>query len=179
MTAASHSNMQMRDSIRAALLRPMPPLPFLDRLVAEQRAYDSRGVQTVSATLHPPTAPNALERSPERKVAFRLTAADAEKLGLGDRFRATIARRLQKRDAWLQATAEMQALTGGMCSEAEALEISHTKMLIWAELAWGSWRRCVTAQANPVVWLPIIRAAAEKFRQRAKEEARIKEAAKT
>jgi hypothetical protein len=97
-------------------------------------------------------------------VAFRLTESEAEKYGLGDRWRTAMKRRreIAARKATYQT--QMQGAVLRLLAIAESERISQREMTRKAGLSWGSFRRCRDGQADPVIWLPRLHAAASKLR---------------
>lgn len=96
-------------------------------------------------------------------VAFRLTESQAEKYGLGDRWRAALKRRqeIAARKASIQN--QLQGAVLRLLAHAEAEQISQREMTRKAGLSWGSFRRCRDGKADPIIWLPKLEAAAARL----------------
>lgn len=95
-------------------------------------------------------------------VAFRLSESEAEKYGLGDRWRNAMKRRQEIADRKADFQTQMQGAVLKLLAHAESERISQREMTRKAGLSWGSFRRCRDGKADPVIWLPRVQAAINK-----------------
>lgn len=113
------------------------------------------------------SAPRPMERGLDAPVRLSLTRLEAEKHGLLDRYEMVLARRREKAARKLDAATALQAVINQAKQFAAEQDLSHRKLLAQAGLSWGSWKRCESGQADPVIWLPKIQSALDRvFRAR-------------
>jgi adenylosuccinate lyase len=88
-----------------------------------------------------------------------MSESEAEKYGLGDRWRAAFKRRQEIIARKSVARVELAGAIAELLKYAEAEQISQRKMAREAGLSWGTYLRCRDGLADPVIWLPRIQAA--------------------
>lgn len=133
---------------------------------------------SMKATLNPPSqdashpaaavvsrfvGPNRLAQQQRAAVAFRMTESEAEKYGLGDRWRAAMKRRLEIASRKASVKAQLADVIGKLLAHAEAERLSQREMTRKAGLSWGTFRRCRDGRADPAIWFPKIQTALKRL----------------
>jgi hypothetical protein len=112
------------------------------------------------------TAPNAVEQPQRATVAFRLTASEAAKYGLSDRWQAAINRRQLRAQKRKAAAEQLNALAARLVTKAQAEEWSERKFAAKTGIPATTFRRIRAGQVDPFKWLPALRAAAARLIER-------------
>jgi hypothetical protein len=126
------------------------------------KAHVSKPKKRASAVVTRKIGPKPVAHQFRATVAFRLTESEAEKYGLGDRWRAAMKRRREIATRKASFQTQMQGAVLQLLALAESERISQREMTRKAGLSWGSFRRCRDGQADPVIWLPRVHAAIKK-----------------
>lgn len=107
--------------------------------------------------------PRRMAQPPERRVRLSLTESEAEKCGLGDRWRTANRKWNAKVSQTTQAQVRLQAGISTLQKIGKAERWSQRKLAAQAGLSWGAYRRCRDGQCNSMTWWPRIQAAINKL----------------
>lgn len=117
-----------------------------------------------SAVLTPATAQSAIARPSALTVTFRLTESEAEKYGLGNRWRAAMKKREKRQSKKQVAFLTLNATLLRLLDHAQVEQWSRRKLAAKIGIPETTLRWIQRGQADPLVWSAKLQAALDKLK---------------
>ena len=111
----------------------------------------------------PATGSRLENQPPALTVSLPLTEAQADKIGLGDRWRTAAKKITTRQRSRADSKARLEAAIATLLQRAAREEWSQRELARKVQIPWTCFLRCRNGSVNPANWLPRIEAAAAKL----------------